>query len=108
MNISEMKDVLKCLESVEFSRHFHEEKIRLRGITGEEIKYHISSPTKLIDVEDQGDEQKGHKYALLFSKSGKYDLKVVVSIKVRRLNVITAHIQSIKRRKVYQEWLKKQ
>lgn len=59
-------------------------------------------------MEDQGDEPQGHKYALLFSKSNKYDLKIVVSIKEKRLNVVTAHIQNIKKRKVYQEWLERQ
>ncbi len=108
MNISEMKDVLKGLESVTFSKHFHEEKVRLRGITEEEIKTHMNSPVKLIAVEDQGEESEGHKYALLFSKSSRYDLKIVMSFKDKRLNVITAHIQNIKRRKVYEKWLGRQ
>jgi hypothetical protein len=61
----------------------------------------------LIDVEDQGDEEKGHKYAILFSKSNKYDLKVVISVKDKNVNVITAHIQNIKRRRLFGKWLKK-
>ena len=107
MNVSEMKNVLKGLESVTFSKHFQEEKVRLRGITEGEIKAHLNSPVKLIVMEDQGEEPEGHKYALLFSKSSKYDLKVVVSLKDKRLNVITAHIQNIKRRKVYEKWLRR-
>lgn len=100
-----MKGILKEVESVAFSKHFGEEKVRLRGITEVGIKNNISSPVKLIAVEDQGEEPKGHKYALLFSKSRKYDLRVVVSLKDKRLNVITSHIQNIKRRKVYEKWL---
>ncbi len=107
MEINEIKIILNEIETITFSKHFYEEKVKLRTITKEEIKTHLESLDKLIAVEDQGDEPQGHKYALLFNKSGKYDLKIVVSIKEKRLNVVTAHIQNIKRRKVYEEWLKK-
>ena len=75
-----MKKVLKEAESITFSKHFGEEKVKLRGITAEEIKSNFNSPVKLIAVEDQGDDTKGHKYALLFSKSRKYDLRVIMSL----------------------------
>jgi len=106
MGINE--NVLKEIETINFSKHFYDEKVKLRGINEDEIRTHLKSPHKLIAVEDQGDEPQGHKYALLFSKSNKYDLKIVVSIKEKRLNVVTAHIQNIKKRKVYQEWLERQ
>jgi len=102
-----MKIVLKGIESVTFSKHFSEEKAKLRGITEEEIKDSINSNQKLVGVEDQGEEPKGHKYALLFSKSRKYDLRVVVSLKDNKVNVITSHIQNVKRRKGYEKWLEK-
>ncbi|MBI2583372.1 MAG: hypothetical protein HYW25_01775 [Candidatus Aenigmarchaeota archaeon] len=108
MEVTEMKALLKEIESITFSEHFHGEKVKLRGIAEDEVNSHLASPLKLIDVDDQGGEPKGHKYSFLFSKSGKYDLKVVVSIKDKRLNVITAHIQNIKRRKVYEKWLGRQ
>ena len=100
-----MKVALKEVESITFSKHFGVEKVKLRGITKGEIKNNLDSSEKLIVVEDQGEEPKGHKYALLFSKSHKYDLRVVVSLKDKRLKVITSHIQNIKRRKVYVKWL---
>lgn len=107
MEISELKAVLKEIETITFSKHFYDEKVRIRGVSEEDIKNHLKT-TNFIAMEDQGEEPQGHKYALLFSKSNKYDLKIVVSIKNKSLNVITAHIQNIKRRKVYQEWLKRQ
>ncbi|MEM5773195.1 MAG: DUF4258 domain-containing protein [Candidatus Aenigmatarchaeota archaeon] len=103
---NEIKKMLEASEEITFSKHFYE-KAKLRGINEEEIKNNLKNPKNLISVEDQGEEPEGHKYALLFSKSNKYDLKIIVSIKDKRLNVITSHIQNIKRRKVYEKWLKK-
>lgn len=103
-----MENILKNIETITFSKHFHDDKVRIRSITEDEIKSYLKSLGKLIAVEDQGEEPQGRKYAILFNKSNKYDLKIVISIKEKRLNVITSHIQSIKRRKVYQQWLEKQ
>lgn len=108
MELNEIKEILKQIETITFSKHFYGEKVKLRAIAEEEIKTHLKAPDRLIVAEDQGDEPQGHKYALLFSKSNKYDLKVVISVKEESLNVITAHIQNIKKRKVYQQWLEKQ
>ncbi|MFQ6055677.1 MAG: DUF4258 domain-containing protein [Methanosarcinales archaeon] len=107
MNIEEMKKKLKSIKTITFSKHFHEPKVRLRGISEEEVKNHLRYPKKLEIVEDQGEDIKGHKYGLLFHKSNKYDLKVVVSIKNKSLNVITTYIQNKKRRKVFEKWLKR-
>ncbi len=108
MEIEEIKKILKTITTISFSKHFHEPKVRLRGISEDEITTNLKNPNKLLFVEDQGEEPQGHKYALLFSKSNKYDLKIVISIKDKNLKVITSHIQNIKRRKVYEKWLKKQ
>ena len=108
MEINEIRSVVKDIEIITFSKHFHDEKVKLRGITEDDIKANLRSLDKLIAVEDQGEEPEEHKYALLFSKLNKYDLKAVVSIKDKGLNVITAHIQNIKRRKVYKQWLERQ
>lgn len=108
MELSEIKRILKTIETITFSKHFQEPKVKLRCISEEEITSNLKEPDKLLSAEDQGEEPQGHKYALLFSKSNKYDLKVVISIKDKSLNVITSHIQNIKRRKVYEQWLEKQ
>ena len=57
-------------------------------------------------MEDQGEDYRGHKYGLLFRKSNKYDLKIVISIKNKTLNVVTTYIQNRKRRKRLEKWLK--
>mgnify|MGYP000108938152 CR=1 FL=1 len=107
MKVNKMREALKTVETITFSKHFYEPKVRLRGISEEEVIKNLKKGNRLIVVEDRGEEPKGHKYALLFKKSNKYDLKVVVSLKGKNLNVITAHIQSIKRRKVYEKWLER-
>jgi hypothetical protein len=107
MNIQEMQEILKSAETITFSKHFYEPKVQIRDISEEEVRDNLRNPEKLISFENQGEEVQGHRYALLFSKSGKYDLRIVVSIKDKSINVITTHIQNIKRRKVLEQWLKK-
>lgn len=60
-------------------------------------------PDALCLVKDRGDDRdpRGHKYLLLFDKSSRYDLKVVVSILAGKAKVITAHVQNKKRRRAY-------
>jgi len=106
MDICEAKKILCYVEKVSFTKHF-QAKSAIRGIDHKDISALLASHDRLIDAEDQGEDDKGHKYALLFSKSNKYDLRVIVSIKGGNLNVITAHFQNIKRRKAYEKWLGK-
>jgi len=108
MDIEEIQEILRSAETITFSKHFYEPKVQIRGISEEEIKDNIKNPQKLISFEDQGEDTRGHRYSLLFSKSNKYDLRIVVSIKDKNINVITTHIQNIKRRKVLEQWLKRQ
>jgi len=108
MNAESVKSILGKIEEIAFSREFREKVVKIRNITEDEIKQTLKQSNKLIFAEDQGEEELGHKYGLLFSKSSKYDLKVVVSIKHKRLNVITSHVQNIKRRKVFEKWLRMQ
>lgn len=88
IDVNFFKKELKTINIITFSKHFEEPKIKLRGITKEEILRYLGKPDSLKMVEDQGEELEGHKYGLLFHKSNKYDLKVVVSIKDKTLNVI--------------------
>jgi len=107
MNVEEMKIKLKSIESVTFSKHYYEPKVKIRGVLEDEILFNLKNPEKLVYVEYQGEDIRGHKYALLFSKSNRYDLKILVSMKDKSINVITTYIQNIKRRKVLDQWLKK-
>jgi hypothetical protein len=108
MEIGEIQEILRCAEKITFSKHFYDPKVQIRGISEEEIKNNIRNPDKMISFEDQGEDSKGHRYALSFSKSNKYDLRIVISIKDKNVNVITTHIQNIKKRMVLEKWLKKQ
>ncbi len=106
MNIDELKEKLKSIEQITFSKHFRL-RAEIRGIFEKEILSYLKNPENLEQFEYQGEDPEGKKYALIFHKSSKYDLKIVVSIK-EALNVVTAHIQSKKRRKVFDKWLKMQ
>jgi hypothetical protein len=107
MEIRKIQELLSSTENINFSKHSYE-KMQIRKISEEEVRNNLKNPTKLISFEDQGEDLHGHKYTLLFSKSHKYDLRIIVSIKDKNINVITAHVQNIKRRKVLEKWLKRQ
>jgi hypothetical protein len=107
MELEELKRKLISSENITFSAHYYEPKVQIRGISEEEIIDNLKNPDKLLSFVNQGEEPQGHRYALLFSKSGKYDIRIVVSIKDKSIKVITSHIQNIKRRKVFEQWLKK-
>lgn len=80
MNIDELKEKLKSIETITISKHFHL-RAKIRGITEKEILSYLKNPEALDHFEYQGKEPEGQKYALIFNKSNKYDLKVVISIK---------------------------
>lgn len=75
-----LKEMLKSVEEIGFSKHFRR-KAQIRGISEEEIIAHLKSPDNLEFSEYQGAEGGGEKYALLFHKSNKYDLKVVAAFR---------------------------
>ena len=104
MEIDEIEEKLKSVEKIEFSRHFQIKSV-IRTVSQEEILETLKSLEFLEFAEDQGEEYGARKFALLFHKSSKYDLKIVISIKDKALNVVTAHIQNKKRRKVFEKWL---
>ncbi|MDE1869671.1 MAG: DUF4258 domain-containing protein [Candidatus Micrarchaeota archaeon] len=106
MKKEELTELLKPIaDSITFSDHFAQ-KAKERGISSEEILNKIRSLDRLLLIEDQGDEPRGHKYGLLFGTTlSNYDLKVVVSIHSKSLNIITAHLQNVKKKKAYRRWL---
>lgn len=78
---------------IKFTRHFLEERLPERPLLSEqEIVLHLRNPLELKKAEYQPDAYAGEKYALLFHKSARYDLKIVISFTGERLNVVTAHI----------------
>jgi len=104
--IDKLKEAIKSIKKITFSKHFQEKAI-IRGITEEEIQLCLGNPENIVQFEYQGKEPEGQKYALIFNKSNKYDIKIVISVK-EDLNVVTAHIQSKKKRKVLDNMVKMQ
>lgn len=107
MNVEEMKELLKSAESTSFSAHVRL-KMKIReDISEDSLIEHIKHPESLAYCQYQGKEYGCDKYELIFDKSNKYDLRIIVAIKETSLTVITAHIQNKKKRKRLEKWLKK-
>lgn len=106
MDVERMKALLGSVKEVAFTLHFDSSDVARRGIGREDAERALRDPDGLVSVDDQGGDLRGHKYALLFEKSSRYDLRVVVSILGGRINVITTHVQNRKRRKVNEKCLK--
>ena len=96
---------LRKIETITFSKHFNEKAI-IRGINRDSLIAMLKTPERITAVEYQGYENGGHKYGILFNIMSNYDLRVIFSVSGKDLNVITAHIQSIKKRKRFLEWQK--
>jgi hypothetical protein len=105
MDIEKFRGLIKeiGITNVSFSKHFHL-RSELRGIKESNIIDRLKDCENLILIEEQGNEPKGNKYKLLFKYMSNYDLIIVLSIKDGKINVITAHIQNIKKRKAYKAW----
>ena len=105
MDLQEARALLAG-RSIAFTGHAAR-KLALRGLSEQDILSALQNPGTLVAAQDQGDHPLGHKYGLLFERSHKYDLRIIVSLSEGRLNVMTTHIQNRKRRKVYHTWLEK-
>ncbi len=107
MNVEEMKERLKSIENISFSAHVRlKAKVR-NDISEESLTYYLKSPENLIHCQSQGKEYGCDKYELIFDKSNKYDLRIIVAMREKSLTVITAHIQNKKKRKRLEKWLKR-
>jgi hypothetical protein len=104
MNLGAFIRKLKSVSEITFSLHFDEPRVRVRRIERSEVESMLRDPYRLQMVEDQGPGFSGWNYALMFERSGRYDLKIVVAISAdgARANVITAHVQNKLKRKVYE------
>ena len=106
MDVERMKALLRSVKEIVFTLHFDSSDVARRGVGREDAERALREPEDLVSADDQGDDPRGHKYALLFEKSSRYDLRIVVSILGGRINVITTHVQNRKRRKVNEKCLK--
>ena len=96
---------LRKIETITFSKHFNEKAI-IRGLNKDSLTGMLKNPEQITAVEYQGYENGGHKYGIPFNIMSNYDLRVIFSISGKGLNVITAHIQNVKKRKRFVEWRK--
>ncbi len=105
MDIEKFRVLVKEIRiaNISFSNHFFL-RAKLREIKESNIIDRLKDCNGLILVEEQGAEPKGNKYRLLFKYVSNYDLRVIVSIKDKHINVVTAHIQNVKKRKAYKAW----
>lgn len=107
MNVEEMKERLRFIENISFSVHVKlKAKVR-EGIYEDMLLEYLKSPQSLEHSRYQGKEYGCDKYELIFDKSNKYDLRIIVAIKENTLTVVTAHVQNKKKRKRLEKWLKK-
>jgi len=90
------------------TRHFLE-KSHIRGIEPDYVKELLISLENLVAIKVQEEKEDETKLELIFEKSRKYDLRVIISVKENKkvINIVTAHIQSKKKRKRLEKWLRK-
>lgn len=104
----DVKKRLATVKRVNFTAHF-QRKASKRGLSEEQIRPVLKDAKRLLHAEPQEDVYKeGDQFRMIFSKSRKYDIVVVGKfLKNEDLKVITAHIQSRKRRKLVERWRKR-
>lgn len=107
MDKETLKKILKD-KKLFFTKHFLQ-RAEIRSIDPEYIKTLLQTLEKLEYVIVQESSESEIKLELIFAKSRKYDLRVIISIKERQkqINIITAHIQNKKKRKRLEKWLRK-
>lgn len=98
---SRLKNIRDIIVGAHVLNRFNE-----RLITEEQIKSLLWDPKNLVNAEAQKDEI-SEKYRLVFRKSGKYDLIIVIRFINLHLKIITAHIQNKKRTKITEKWRKR-
>lgn len=105
-NLELFNEILKGVEKITVTKHF-KTKAESRGIKEADVVNMLRDSKNLVAVTYQGYENGRHKYGILFKILSNYDLKVVVSVSGKELNIVTAHIQNVKKRKRFLTWLQK-
>jgi hypothetical protein len=92
----EERDVLQEAVSsreIFLTRHFQEERLpRRENVSRGIIFSHLEDMSDLVDFVYSEDGHSRFKYELLFDKSSKYFLKVVLSMDESRVFIVTAHV----------------
>lgn len=110
MKLEELKATIKSIQEITFSKHAEEMiNTKERQITKEDILQCIKTRLdELNQFTDQGTEELGHKYKLIFYKSNVYDTVIVISIRpnTKSLNIVTAYIENRAKKGRMDLWLK--
>jgi hypothetical protein len=76
-----------------YTRHFEDERLPYReNVSKSLIEKHLRDFSGLVDFEFSEDGHDRAKYELLFDKSNKYYLKVVLSMDFESVYIVTAHV----------------
>ncbi len=102
--IEGIKARLRRVQDAVLSAHVFD-KLKERPVTEEQIRAALQNPSNLMYVEAQKDNI-GEKYKLVFRKSGKYDLVVIIRFLNSHLKVVTVRIQNKKRIRITGRWQK--
>ena len=96
------KNELKSRQ-VNYTRHFEEDRLPYRqNVTKDLIEQHLSNPKDLVEYKYEEDNHNREKYQVLFDKSTKYYLKIVLSMTNGDLFIVTAHVINKTKKKLSQ------
>lgn len=98
-----IRKTLSRVSKINYTQHFEEERLPNRvNLSKDIIEEHLKSPRKLIEFEFEEDKHPRPKYQLVFDKSTKYYLKIVLSFDDNEVFIVTAHIVNKRRKELSQ------
>lgn len=96
------KEVISS-RKVNYTYHLEEKRLPIReNVSKDLIERHLDNPSDLIDYSYEEDNHKREKYQLVFDKSTKYFLKIVLSMAEEELFIVTAHVVNKTRKELSQ------
>lgn len=101
---SEIKKVIKSSE-IRYTKHFEEDVLSDRiNITKKLVKSNLKNPKNLIEFQYEEDTHPREKYELLFDKSNKYYLMIVVSLEEKKyIYVVTSFVMNKEKTKILEK-----
>jgi len=97
MDLHFIKEEIKVMKEVKFSKHFLEEVLKNRPYLTKEL---IVEKLKKIENLYKSENQSKNKYKLIYNLSNKYDLIIVIKFEEKSLKVITSYKNSKKWQKM--------
>lgn len=78
---------------IQYTWHFKEKRLpRRKNVSVELIETYLGNPVDLLEFVFEPDDHDREKYQLLFDKSSKYFLKIVLSMEGDSQYIVTAHV----------------